>query len=143
MADQKIVQAVILAGGRGERLRPYTDSAPKAMYPINEVPFIVRLVQQIKSFGIEEIIILLGYLANRIVKELGDGKRFGLKIMYDITPIEYDTDRRILHARKLLADCFLLMYCDNYCPINFSQLVADSYKNNAVVQLTANSNKDH
>ncbi len=142
MAEQKIVQAVILAGGRGVRLRPYTDCSPKPMYPIDGVPFIVRLIQQIKSFGIEDIVILLGYLSEIIVKELGDGKRFGINIIYDITPVEYDTDQRILHADRYLADRFLLMYCDNYCPITFSKLVADSYKNNAIVQLTAYSNKD-
>lgn len=48
----KIEQAVILAGGRGERLRPFTDNLPKPLYPVHGVPFIVRLILQIKSFGI-------------------------------------------------------------------------------------------
>ncbi len=139
----KITQAVILAGGRGKRLRPFTDSMPKAMYPIHGIPFIIKLLEQIKSFGIGEVIILLGYLADRIVNELGNGEKYGIKIQYDITPEDYNTSQRILHAKNFFQDRFLLMYCDNYCPINFSKLVADSYTNHAAVQISAYTNKDH
>ena len=58
----KINQAVIIAGGMGTRLKPFTDTAPKPMYPFEGVPFIEYLVKQVKSFGIDRILILLGYL---------------------------------------------------------------------------------
>ena len=57
-----IKQAVIIAGGKGTRLAPFTDTNPKPMYNINGKPFIYYLIEQIKSFGIYNVIILLGYL---------------------------------------------------------------------------------
>ena len=51
--ESNIKQAVILAGGLGTRLKPFTDDNPKPMYPVNRIPFIERLVMQIKSFGID------------------------------------------------------------------------------------------
>ena len=135
-------QAVILAGGRGERLRPFTDEQPKPMYPICGVPFITRLIEQVKSFGIEEVVLLLGYKAERIQEELGDGSKFGIKVVYDVTPPEYDTAERLLHAQESISEDFLLMYCDNYCPVDFQQLCKSYYDNNALIQLSVYSNKD-
>lgn len=138
----EVKQAVILAGGRGERLRPFTDEQPKPMYPIGGVPFITRLIEQVKSFGMEEVVLLLGYKAEKIQEELGDGSRFGIKIIYDVTPPEYDTAERLLHAQESISEDFLLMYCDNYCPVDFQQLCKSYYDNNALIQLSVYSNKD-
>lgn len=135
-------QAVILAGGRGERLRPFTDEQPKPMYPIGGIPFITRLIEQVKSFGIEEVVLLLGYKAEKIQEELGDGSKFGIKVVYDVTPPEYDTAERLLHAQESISEDFLLMYCDNYCPVDFQQLCKSYYDNNALIQLSVYSNKD-
>lgn len=137
-----IKQAVILAGGRGERLRPFTDEQPKPMYPIGGVPFITRLIEQVKSFGIEEVVLLLGYKAEKIQEELGDGSKSGIKVVYDVTPPEYDTAERLLHAQESISEDFLLMYCDNYCPVDFQQLCKSYYDNNALIQLSVYSNKD-
>ena len=142
MTNAKITQAVIIAGGRGERLRPFTDTMPKAMYPVNDVPFIEKLVLQIKSFGINDIVILLGYLADKVVDYLGDGSKYNVNIKYDITAAEYNTAERIYHAKDLYKDRFLFMYCDNYCPIDFDKLVSDSQKNDALIQVSVYSNKD-
>ena len=137
-----VKQAVILAGGKGERLKPFTDTMPKPMYPIDGVPFITRLIEQIKEFGIENIVILLGYMADKVVNELGDGSNYGVHITYDITPVEYDTGDRLLHAANKLDDSFLLMYCDNYCPIDFPRLVKEATENDAIIQMSVYSNKD-
>ena len=141
--EYKVSQAVILAGGRGERLRPFTDILPKPMYPIGDIPFIVRLINQIKSFGIEKIVILLGYMADKVVSELGDGSNYGVEITYDIIPVEYDTADRLIHVRDKLDERFLLMYCDNYCPIDFDKLVSDAFFNDAMIQMSVYSNEDN
>ena len=117
--NKRVTQAVILAGGLGTRLKPFTNTAPKPMYPINNIPFIDYLIRQMKSFGMEEVLLLLGYLPEKIMDYLGDGSRYGLTINYDITPVDYDTGMRIKHAASQIADKFLLLYCDNYCPINY------------------------
>lgn len=140
--SEMVKQAVILAGGRGERLKPFTDSAPKPMYPVGGIPFIDRLLQQVKSFGIEEVLLLLGYRAEQIMEEVGDGRKFGLRVTYDVTPPEYETADRMKHAGDQIQDVFLLMYCDNYCPVDFPALCRDFERNRALVQLSAYANRD-
>lgn len=142
MNNTTINQAVILAGGLGTRLQPFTDESPKPMYPFSGKPFIEYLVRQIKSFGIDNILILLGYLPEQIMDYLQDGSAFGVSISYDVTPVEYNTGDRLLHAQELIESQFLLMYCDNYCPINFNKLYRDYESNQALIQLTAYENKD-
>lgn len=141
--NKGVTQAVILAGGLGTRLKPFTNTAPKPMYPINNIPFIDYLICQMKSFGMEEVLLLLGYLSEKIVDYLGDGSRYGLTINYDITPVDYDTGMRIKHAASQISDKFLLLYCDNYCPINYSKLFADFTNNEAKIQITVYSNRDN
>lgn len=137
-----IDQAVIFAGGYGKRLAPFTDTNPKPMYPIAGKPYIEHLIMQIKSFGINEVVLLLGYLPEKITEYLGDGSRYGMKFHYVITDVECETEKRILAARDVLHEDFLMMYCDNYCPIDYRKLVADYEKNNALVQITAYANRD-
>lgn len=138
----KIKQAVIFAGGLGERLKPFTETNPKPMYPIQGRPFIEYLVEQIVSFGIRDIVILLGYLPEKVTEYLGDGSRYGAKITYCITPVEYDTQFRLKAAEGDLQDEFLMMYCDNYCPVNFERLVRAYEENGAWIQFTAYANLD-
>ncbi len=140
--EDNIRQAVILAGGRGTRLRPFTDDHPKPMYKINGIPFIDYLVRQVKSFGISDIILLLGYKAEEIEDYLGDGSSYGVNISYRVTPEDYDTGARIADSISEITGDFLLMYCDNYCPVNFDRLVSDFYYNKAEVQLSVYSNSD-
>jgi len=137
-----ITQAVMLAGGLGTRLKPFTDTNPKPMYPFEGVPFIDNLIRQMKEFGMEEVVLLLGYMPEKISDYLGDGSRYGLKITYNVTPVEYDTGMRLKHAAPLISDEFLFLYCDNYCPINFEKLVSDFRSSNAGIQITAYSNRD-
>lgn len=140
--NSKIEQAVILAGGYGTRLKPFTDTNPKPMYPFEGKPFLEYLIEQVRAFGIREIVLLLGYLPEKIQNYFGDGSRWGVHITYSVTPVEYETGLRIKSAAPLLSDEFLLMYCDNYCPIDFVRLVAGYEKSGALLQFTAYRNKD-
>lgn len=137
-----IKQAVILAGGYGTRLKPFTDSNPKPMYPFEGKPFLEYLVEQVKSFGISEIVMLLGYLPEKIMDHFGDGSKWGVKISYSITPVDNETGLRIRAARELIDEEFLLMYCDNYCPIDFKRLAELHEKSGALLTFTAYKNLD-
>ena len=143
MNDQGINQAVIFAGGLGTRLRPYTDENPKAMYPINGKPFLAYLIEQIQEFGIEKILILLGYMSDKIVNYFGDGSKYNVAISYDITPVDFQTGDRLIYAKDKLEQCFLLMYCDNYCPIDYFRLKEEFYNNDAWIQVSAYENMDN
>ena len=143
MKKKGLKQAVIIAGGRGTRLKPFTDSNPKPMYSFYGKPFIQYLVEQIKCFGIYRVLILLGYMPKSIEDALGDGTSLGVDICYDVTPVEYDTGARLRNALPLLDENFLFMYCDNYCPVDFQNLLAEWYENEALIQLSVYQNADH
>ncbi len=83
------MKAIILAGGRGKRLRPITDKIPKPLIPINNKPLIERTIKYLKRYGITEIIISSGYKSNLIEKFLKKKKNFGCNIIFSIekTPL--------------------------------------------------------
>lgn len=137
-----ISQAVILAGGLGTRLMPFTRDNPKPMVPIEGKPFLSYLLYQITSWGIEDVVILLGYKAEKIEEYFGDGKSWGVNITYCITPVKYDTGARIRVAQKYLREEFILLYCDNYCPIDFGKASQLFREKNSLIQVTAYTNKD-
>jgi D-glycero-D-manno-heptose 1,7-bisphosphate phosphatase len=133
---------VILAGGLGTRLKPFTDHDPKPMYPVGGRPFLQYLLEQVRGFGISEVVLLLGYLPDKISAYFGDGAQLGLHIQYVTTPVEDDTARRLLAARDLLDEEFLFMYCDNLCPVNLSDLLWQHRESGSDIQMTAYANRE-
>jgi len=143
-----IKQAVILAGGQGKRLRPFTQDNPKPMVPVLGKPFLEHLILLLKESGIQEVVILTGYLGEKIKGYFGDGSRFGLKIKYSHTPFENEKGQenesgiRLKNAQSLLDEKFLLMYCDNYWPVQLEKLENFYNERKADVLVTVYSNKD-
>jgi D-glycero-D-manno-heptose 1,7-bisphosphate phosphatase len=107
-------QAVVLCGGRGERLRPLTDSLPKPLAPAAGRPFLWHLLEQLRDNGYREVVLLTGYRGDMIADACGDGAEVGLRIEYRHGPEEWQTARRLWDARALLQPHFLLLYGDNY-----------------------------
>jgi len=144
-----IKQAVILAGGRGNRLKPFTDKNPKPMVLVNERPFLEHLIEMLKENGIKEVVILTGYLSGKIKEYFGNGSKFGIKIKYSYTSFEdksgneNESGIRIKNAEHLLDDKFLLIYCDNYWPLQIEKLERFYEKHNTEAMVTAYSNKDN
>ncbi len=83
------MKAVVLAGGKGTRLAPYTNVLPKPLMPIGNMPILEVLLHQMKAAGIEEVIITVGHLAELLEAFFKDGRRFGLNIQYSFeeTPL--------------------------------------------------------
>jgi NDP-sugar pyrophosphorylase family protein len=77
-----IMQAVILAGGKGTRLRPYTMTIPKPLLPLGDMPILEVVLRQLASAGISRVIVTLGHLAHLFTALIGNGAKFGLKIDY-------------------------------------------------------------
>jgi NDP-sugar pyrophosphorylase family protein len=113
---KKIVfeQAVIFAGGRGERLRPLTDTMPKPMAPVLNRPFLDYLLKSLTDNGIKRILILAGYRADSIINYYGNCLIGGMPVSYSVGAEDELTGRRLLNAYKMLDDHFLLLYGDNY-----------------------------
>lgn len=115
-------QAVILAGGRGTRMQPITNDRPKPMVPILGRPFLAYQLEQLRQQGFEKVLLLLGYLPHVVQDYFGDGTRFGLQIEYAITGPDDLTSSRVANARSMIDPCFLLLYCDNYWPMQIERM---------------------
>jgi len=139
----KIKQTVILAGGLGTRMRPLTDTRPKPMVPVHGRPFLEYLIELVRRNGVRDIVLLLGYLPDKITEHFGNGEKFGVNIRYTITPVGDDTGTRLKKAEPLLDDHFLLMYCDNYWPMDLGRLEDFYGRQNvsASVVVFSNANK--
>lgn len=76
------MRAVILAGGKGRRLAPYTAVLPKPLMPIGDIPILEVVIRQLKRAGFDDIIMAVGYLAELLMAYFGDGARLGVRIAY-------------------------------------------------------------
>jgi histidinol-phosphate phosphatase family protein len=126
----EIRQAVILCGGLGARLRPYTDDRPKPMIDVNGRPFLEYLLEQLREQGIQRIVLLTGYRGEQIEAHFGGGGAFGLSIAYSRGPVEWETGRRIWEARSQLDSTFMLLYSDNFTPVRLAELLHSHRKAN-------------
>ncbi len=117
-------QAVILCGGLGARMRPYTDNTPKPMISCNGKPFLWYLLQQLHDQGINRFVLLTGYLAEKVNSYFGDGGSWGWDIQYSEGPVDWDTGKRVWEAREKLDELFLLLYSDNFVPFPLDKVYA-------------------
>jgi NDP-sugar pyrophosphorylase family protein len=115
-------QAVIFAGGRGERLRPLTDAIPKPMAPVNGRPFADYLLTMLRDAGIRHIVFLLGYKAESVIGHYKNMKIAGLEIDHSVGKEEDQTGRRLINAYAKLEENFLLLYGDNYWPVPLGKM---------------------
>lgn len=113
------MQAVILAGGLGTRLRPATETVPKPMVPVAGLPYLHFQLVELARQDIRDIILLTGYLGEQIENYFGEGKRLGLSIRYSREPKPMGTAGAVRLAAGLLAGSFLLIYGDSYLPIDY------------------------
>ena len=118
------MKALILAGGRGKRLRPLTDKIPKSLIPINKKPLIQYTINYLKKFGINEIIICSGYKSKQIQNFLKKKKNFGCKIEYSVEKNPLGTAGAIKNAIKNLSDeSFLVINGDIITNIDLKKIL--------------------
>jgi N-acetyl-alpha-D-muramate 1-phosphate uridylyltransferase len=117
------MRVMVLAAGRGERLRPLTDAVPKAMVVAGGKPLIAWHLERLCAAGYREAVINVSHLGERIVEHLGDGARYGLRVTYSREPEPLETAGGIAQARALLGEApFLLVNADIYCEFDFAAL---------------------
>ena len=137
-----IRQAVILAGGLGTRLRPLTDHCAKPMVEINERPFLDYLLELAREQGVTHVLLLLGYRADSVIDYYRANPPEGLELDFQVSPVEDETGRRLRRAAAHLDDTFLLLYCDNYCPLDVGQAWAQREALGTPLQITVYANRD-
>ena len=118
------MKAIILAGGRGKRLRPITDKIPKPLIPINGKPLIERTIKYLKKYGITEIIISSGYKSDLIEKFLKNKKNFGCEIVFSNEKTPLGTGGAIKKALKHVdEESFLVLNGDIVTNIDLKKIL--------------------
>jgi NDP-sugar pyrophosphorylase family protein len=116
------LKAIILAGGRGKRLRPITDYVPKPLIPINNIPIIEWQIKYLKKYGISEVIICSGYKTEMIENYLKN-KKLGIKITFSIESKPLGTGGAIKKAgKKIKDDSFIAINGDIITNIDLKKL---------------------
>lgn len=114
---------MILAAGRGERMRPLTDHTPKPLLPVGGKPLIVWHIEKLARAGFRELVINHAHLGQQIETALGDGSRFGVSIQYSPEVEALETAGGIANALPLLGDApFLVVNGDVFCDYDFAQI---------------------
>lgn len=118
------MKAIVLAAGRGERMRPLTDSTPKPLLPVCGKPLIGYHLEALARAGIRDVVVNLSWLGNRIREAIGDGSQYGTHITYsDEGAVALETAGGIFNALPLLgAEPFLVVNGDIWTDIDFSRL---------------------
>jgi mannose-1-phosphate guanylyltransferase len=130
------MKAVILAGGLGTRLQPYTNSLPKPMLPLGEKPILEHLIEWIKKNGVKEIVLCVSYLRKKIEDYFGDGKKFGVKIEYAISKKPLATAGQLKTAEKFIDDTFVCLYGDSIYNFSLKNMISDHKRKRSAVTMS-------
>lgn len=139
---KKIDVAVIMAGGKGSRLRSITnDEIPKPMVPVDGKPLLEYQVEALKEYGIKKIIMIVGHLGEKIMDHFKDGKDFGVDIDYIVEKEPLGTAGAFYYLKdKTDAKDFLLIFGDVFFDIDFDRMEDFHFKNDALTTLLAHPN---
>lgn len=116
------MQAVILAGGKGTRLRPYTTVIPKPLMPVGDMPILEIILRQLRRAGVTEVIVAVGYMGQLIEAFFQDGKRLGLEITYSFEEQALGTAGPLALIKDRLQDDFLVMNGDLLTTLDYGKL---------------------
>jgi NDP-sugar pyrophosphorylase family protein len=128
------MQGVILAGGQGTRLRPFTATIPKPLLPLGDITIVEVVIRQLASSGVRRIAIALGHLAHLFTAVLGDGSRFGVEIQYfrEEQPLGTAGPLRLIPE---LDEPFLVMNGDVLTTLDYSRLISAHIESDAAATI--------
>jgi MurNAc alpha-1-phosphate uridylyltransferase len=127
------MKAIVLAAGRGERMRPLSDTCPKPLLRVHGKPLIEWHIEALAHAGVREIVVNTAWLEEQIVDVLGDGTRFGVRIAYSLEGRDHggalETAGGIAKALPLLGDAFWIVSADVYAPdFRFDAVAAQRFR---------------
>jgi NDP-sugar pyrophosphorylase family protein len=134
------MKAVILAGGKGTRLKPYTSVIPKPLVPVGERAILEILIRRLRHSGVDEVFVCLNHFAEIIMAFFGDGSRFGLKINYSLESEPLGTVGPI-KLLKNLPDHFLVMNGDLLTDLPFADLFGYHMEGTSLLTVSTFSRK--
>ncbi len=133
----KNLKAIIVAGGRGERLRPITDMIPKPMVEVRGKTILEHTIDLLKKNGINDLVIALCYLPGTVTNYFGDGEKFGVKIQYTfedpLNPL--GTAGAIRASKKFINDDVIVTYADILRELNIREMIRSHQSSGALATL--------
>jgi NDP-sugar pyrophosphorylase family protein len=117
------MKVVILAGGKGRRLAPYTMIFPKPLVPIKDKPILEIILKQLSQYGMKDIIMAVGHLSELIETYFGDGSKYDVNIEYSLEEKPLGTAGPLKLFQDKLEDSFLMMNGDILTDLNFTKLM--------------------
>jgi MurNAc alpha-1-phosphate uridylyltransferase len=122
------MRALILAAGRGERMRPLSDALPKPLLEVGGKPLVVWQIERLRAAGITELVLNLGWRGERLRERLGDGAAWGVKLSYSLEPEDapFETGGAVATALPLLGESepFAVLSADIYTEFDYARLHA-------------------
>src|SRR5919106_482353 len=118
------MQALILAGGEGTRLRPLTSTVPKPVVPLVDRPFIAFMLDWLRGHGVDDVVMSCGHLAAGVRNVLGDGSAYGVRLRYVEEPRPLGTGGALKFAEPLLDERFLMLNGDVLTDLDVSAQIA-------------------
>lgn len=139
----KINKALILAGGKGLKMRPFTYEMPKSMIPINNRPILEYIIELLRNNGIKDIYIAVDYLAKKIKSHFGDGEKFGVNIRYIENKTPLGTGGVLKSAKPHFAhDSFIMIHGDILVDIDLVDMIDFSEEEKSVATMALTSIDD-
>ena len=129
------MKAVILAGGLGTRLRPYTLFLPKPMLPVGHRPILEYIVEWLKANGVKDIVLSTGYLGSTIEEHFGDGSQFGVRVEYARSGKPLGIAGQLRNAQSKVGDRFVCLYGDAILDFDLRKLLAFHRKKRAMLTM--------
>ena len=134
------MKAVIAAGGKGTRLSSISGDLPKPMVAIGDKPILEHQINCLKSNGITEIIILIGYLGNKIKEHFGDGHQFGVKISYIEENTPLGSGGALYYLKDIIKEDFVFILGDLLFDVDFERMIKFHKSHHAYITLFTHPN---
>lgn len=136
----KVTQAVILAGGKGLHMRPFTYEMPKGLLPVGGKPILEHIIDLLRKNGITRVVISIGHLGEKIREHFGDGTKFGVSITYVAEEKEAGTGGALLLAKKYIeGNTFLVIHGDTIFDINLQDFITFHKDEEAIASIALTS----
>jgi N-acetyl-alpha-D-muramate 1-phosphate uridylyltransferase len=138
-----MLPVAILAGGLATRLRPITETIPKALVEVAGEPFICRQLDYLHAQGIRCVVLCIGYLGEMIQAVVGDGSKLGLDVSYSPDgPVLLGTGGALKQALPLLGEQFFVLYGDSFLPVDFAPVERTFFESKKAALMTVLKNGD-
>lgn len=136
----KPIKAIVLCGGKGTRLRPYTYTIPKPMLPLGKKPILQYVISSIAKAGISEVYLTVGYLHEQIENYFGDGQKHfkGIRLYYSVEKEEMGTAGSIIPLKDKMEGTFLVMMGDHLSNLDLNSAISHHKKCGNIATIALN-----